>query len=672
MSMTSANRPSAGMFRVVAIAGVAIGIGVVVAWRQAQWSTTPQGPSPSAQLASELRSAIRDGDRQRVEGLLARGADVEARDEAGETPLMQAAVNADVSMMRLLLERGADPNARTLLGDPVLARAIHDQDKVRLLLERGARVADRTVVLAAGLPGSLPMLERLLRGGGRLDVDVAGFTPLMAAAYCGDLECVQFLLERGAKVDARTPAGLTALIEATLSGNVAIVEELLARGADPNAHYQLEKPKGSFMTPVLAAATLGDAACLRALLDRGADVNTHGGPFEANPLLCAATTGSEETVRLLLDHGANAQATDWAGHTPLVWARRRGETSIVDMLRRKTPVPAAEKGAVAEAASPPTPLPQPEKKGIAEAVGRSLPLLQSSGVEFTRRRGCVSCHQQSHAGIVVSMARARGVGVDEQLAAQEKRDVAAFFANKPEIMLGLGLDPLLAAWALWSWEVEGRAPDHLSDALVHYLVLLQAADGSWKTPGYRPPADSSHFTFTALALRGLQTYAPPGRRAEIDQRIDRARTWLLNTAADETEDETWQLLGLHWAAAGAAPLGKAAERLLNEQRADGGWAQLPRLPSDAYATGEVLYALHTAGAITASHAAYQRGLAFLLRTQLEDGSWFVPTRAFPVIPYFNCGFPHGRAQFISTSATCWAAMALLTSTPGSYGAAANR
>jgi hypothetical protein len=260
------------------------------------------------------------------------------------------------------------------------------------------------------------------------------------------------------------------------------------------------------------------------------------------------------------------------------------------------------------------------------------------------------------------------LAVDEQLAAQEQEQAAGFFADKPEILLGQGLDPLLAAWALWGWEAEGRAPDHLSDALVHYLVLLQAGDGSWKTPGYRPPADSSHFTFTALALRGLQSYAPPGRRGEIEQRIDRARTWLLNTDADETEDKTWQLLGLHWVAAGAAPIRKVAERLLSEQRADGGWAQLPTLPSDAYATGEVLYALYAAGALTTSHPAYQRGVAFLLQTQLGDGSWFVPTRSFPVIPYFSCGFPHGRAQFISTSATCWATMALLTSMPGSSGA----
>jgi hypothetical protein len=264
------------------------------------------------------------------------------------------------------------------------------------------------------------------------------------------------------------------------------------------------------------------------------------------------------------------------------------------------------------------------------------------------------------------MARARRFSVDEKLAVQEHNDVVAFFAAKPEVILGLGLDPLLAAWTLWSWEAVGQSPSTLTDALVHYLVLLQTADGSWKTPGNRPPADASHFTFTALAVRSLQTYGPPGRRADLKTRIDRAKRWLLNTPATDTEDLAWQVLGLHWTAAGAEYVRKAAEQLLGEQRADGGWAQLPTLPSDAYATGEVLFALHEASAIASSHPAYQRGLAFLLRTQLPDGSWFVPTRSFPVIQYFTCGFPHGRAQFISTSATCWATMSLLLSVPGDY------
>ena len=49
---------------------------------------------------------------------------------------------------------------------------------------------------------------------------------------------------------------------------------------------------------------------------------------------------------------------------------------------------------------------------------------------------------------------------------------------------------------------------------------------------------------------------------------------------------------------------------------------------------------------------------YLLRTQLEEGTWFVRSRAFGFQPYFESGFPHGPNQFISASATAWAAIAL--------------
>jgi squalene cyclase len=55
---------------------------------------------------------------------------------------------------------------------------------------------------------------------------------------------------------------------------------------------------------------------------------------------------------------------------------------------------------------------------------------------------------------------------------------------------------------------------------------------------------------------------------------------------------------------------------------------------------------------------YSEGAEYLLKTQLEDGTWFVRTRAFGFQPYFETGFPYGRSQFISTAATSWAATAL--------------
>ncbi|HMJ61716.1 MAG TPA: prenyltransferase/squalene oxidase repeat-containing protein, partial [Bryobacteraceae bacterium] len=100
------------------------------------------------------------------------------------------------------------------------------------------------------------------------------------------------------------------------------------------------------------------------------------------------------------------------------------------------------------------------------------------------------------------------------------------------------------------------------------------------------------------------------------------------------------------------------DALLNKQGADGGWAQIPYLDSDAYATGVVLHTLYVSGLTTPDAPAYRRGIAFLLRTQFPDGSWYVRSRAPKFQPYFQSGFPFDHDQWISTTATAWAAMAL--------------
>ena len=97
---------------------------------------------------------------------------------------------------------------------------------------------------------------------------------------------------------------------------------------------------------------------------------------------------------------------------------------------------------------------------------------------------------------------------------------------------------------------------------------------------------------------------------------------------------------------------------LTHQNADGGWSQLATLRSDAYATGEAVFALHTAAHIPVSDSALERGRRFLLSTQLADGTWHVHRRAFPFQPTMKSGFPHGRDSWISAAASSWAVMAL--------------
>jgi len=106
-----------------------------------------------------------------------------------------------------------------------------------------------------------------------------------------------------------------------------------------------------------------------------------------------------------------------------------------------------------------------------------------------------------------------------------------------------------------------------------------------------------------------------------------------------------------------AAIASTAAALAARQTPGGGWAQLPTLPPDAYATGQALVALEASGMKT-SDPVYRRGVEFLLRTQLADGSWHVKSRTELVQIFFESGYPHGTDQFISAAGASWATAAL--------------
>ena len=96
-----------------------------------------------------------------------------------------------------------------------------------------------------------------------------------------------------------------------------------------------------------------------------------------------------------------------------------------------------------------------------------------------------------------------------------------------------------------------------------------------------------------------------------------------------------QLLGLLWAGGPASERARLARGILDKQRPDGGWAQTDNLQSDAYATGVSLSALAEAGGVVPTHAAYKKGVQYLLSTQRADGSWYVKSRAPKFQPFFD-------------------------------------
>jgi Prenyltransferase and squalene oxidase repeat len=194
--------------------------------------------------------------------------------------------------------------------------------------------------------------------------------------------------------------------------------------------------------------------------------------------------------------------------------------------------------------------------------------------------------------------------------------------------------------------------------MVRFLLHRQAGDGRWYILAHRPPIESSDLQVTAATVRALQLYAPQKQRARYDQAIARAVQWIANAKPAATEEHAFKLLGLKWGQSPDATIQTAARDLLAAQRPDGGWSQIATLGSDAYATGQALYALVESGAIGIDNPSYKRGAQYLLSRQLADGSWFVQSRAVPLQPHFESDFPHGRDQFISAAATGWANLAL--------------
>ena len=428
----------------------------------------------------------------------------------------------------------------------------------------------------------------------------------------------------------------TPLFRAVLSNDASEVKRLLESGADPN--------EGRFLgaTPVIVALMQRNREAALALMAKGANVQETDGMGSTTLMWAAATeSGDASLVKKLLKRGVNVHASNKAGDTALSWAAKRGYSDVVQLLKQHGASDADQ---------------------VRDAVQRSVNLLQASGVEFVKVSGCTSCHHQSVPQMTFALARERGIRVDQQIADKQAKSVIATFKPFRDQMLqgkeGIPDPAISVSYSLIGLGAEGYKPDDTTRAMAHLVATQQQPDGSFRCFAARPPMESSVISATALSLRALQLYGENSAGA-----VAKARGWLRNSSPQTSEEHAMKLLGLVWARADAGDLQAAARGLLAQQRPDGGWAQLPGLESDAYATGQALVALHAAGQITTGDAVYGRGSYFLLRTQLPDGSWHVRTRSFPFQPYKESGYPHGRDQWISATGASWAAMALSLSLP---------
>ncbi len=216
------------------------------------------GPAEQKEFNGRLLESVKKKDRDGAIIAIRNGAEMEAKDASGKTPLILATEAGDVGIVRLLMNNGADVDA----------------------------------CAGSFLSGRFP------------------FSPLMVAADKGNIEVAGVLLEN-ADVDLKSPKGqLTALMVAALMGEDDMVRFLIDNNADPDL---VEEESQS---AVYLAARQGRTGCLRVLLEQGA--NPHNcDKKKQTPLMEAVDSGNIESIELLIKHAANTNAEDADGNTAL-------------------------------------------------------------------------------------------------------------------------------------------------------------------------------------------------------------------------------------------------------------------------------------------------------------------------------------------------------------------
>jgi len=592
-------------------------------------------PRPVDPATAAFLKAIRSKDDKAVKASpqLAKAADAD-----GSTALHHAAGFGTVETMRFLIANGANVNAENRRKSTPLLWAIGDIGKVKVLLAAGANpnaaISDGRSALhqACFIENNLEVIQTLLANGADPNKkNLAGFTPLSLASGRGDVAAMRLLLAAGANAKTVASTGATPLHGAALSRSLAAVKLLVENGADV---HSLTKRKLSVLSN---AAMQGSEDIVRFLMAKGAKP-TGQDERGYSTLMYAAYSEAmpANIVKDLLAHGVDLDCTG-EGETAQSLASKRGDTEVTRLLKA-TPLKVEH--------------PATGSRSAAAAITVALEQLEKQSPTFIKRGGCNSCHNQNLPSAAVALAREKSVPAPKAILkiSNEMRETSAdrvmdFTVNSVNSvgyeMFDLGMN---------------KVPrNEYTDSMARYVALMQTAEGHWKTTGNRPPLTYDHFITTAMAVYTLRHYGEPG---VIEPKLQKAARWLAAAQPVTTQERAFHLLGLHWAGADAKVIERAAKALADTQRTDGGWPQLPAMETDAYATGEALYALHVAGRMPVAGAVYKKGVSYLLRTQAADGTWHVRTRALPVQPYFESGLPYAQDQWISAAGMSWASMAL--------------
>ena len=272
------------------------------------------------------------GDLKQIRLLIAAGADVNAENALGVTPLMYAVSEGEESV-QLLLEQGALPSAKTKFGVTTLEFALEENDAnvVQLLVDFGVDVnqptSQNTLPIGHAISGHCDEVFEILLDRANLELrsPSTGTCPLHEAVLVGSLKYTKRLLDKGVRPDVLVDSWSSVLL-AVDEGYDEIAKVLLLKGASA----RIVSKAG--ITSLHRASSIGFLEICEMLLDSGADVNALDAK-QSTPLMLATWASQEPVVRLLLQHRADPSIQDRLElASPLHAAAGMGETSIVHLL----------------------------------------------------------------------------------------------------------------------------------------------------------------------------------------------------------------------------------------------------------------------------------------------------------------------------------------------------
>jgi cytohesin len=302
----------------------------------------------------DIWEATKQGDVEAVKQFIASGTDVDAKDNIslwmtgnirGRTPLYWAAWTGEMEIAELLIDAGADVNAKNDEGRTPLDLAIQNSDwsHVRrkrteiaaLLRKHGGKTgewlkAGESIHIAARVGHIEAVKQHLAEGADVNAKGEKGETPLHGAAFTGRMEVVELLIENGTDVNAKDEDGKTPLdhAEAEWEGDVDEVNAARNEVADLLRKHggKTTRPNISIHDAAGARGRRGNIEAVKQHLAAGTDVDARD-KEDKTPLKHAAYRGYKEIVELLIAKGADVNAKDEDGRTALDWAH--GETAAL-------------------------------------------------------------------------------------------------------------------------------------------------------------------------------------------------------------------------------------------------------------------------------------------------------------------------------------------------------